>query len=215
MHIKRKTIENFWPIQRTGSKYVAVPSHDQRSALPLIIVIRDLLAMVKTKKELKKLLNEKKITVNEKIVRETNYPLRLYDSLGFPSLKKYYKISLKKRFVVIPASESEAREKIVKVIGKKLLPGKKVQLHLTGGRTVLSNEKADVGDFAVIDLLKNKITKIIQLKKDTEILVIAGKHIGKTGKIKEIAKEGAAVVATIKTHDGEIKANIKNVFAKE
>ena len=61
MHIKRKTMPKFWPVARTGSKYMAVPSHEQRSSVPLIMVIRDMLKLVKNKKELKKVMNEKKI----------------------------------------------------------------------------------------------------------------------------------------------------------
>ena len=60
MHIKRKTIGNFWPVQRTGTKWMAVPSHDQRSSMPLVGVVRDVLEIVKSKKELKKLLGKQK-----------------------------------------------------------------------------------------------------------------------------------------------------------
>ena len=56
MHIKRKTIGNFWPVPRTGTKYMAVPSHEENNSLSLILVIRDVLKLVKTKKELKKVI---------------------------------------------------------------------------------------------------------------------------------------------------------------
>ena len=94
MHIKRKTIGNFMPVPRTGTKYMAVPGHNQRDSMSLILVMRDILKLVKTKKELKKVLNEKKVLVNGKIVNETNYPLSLYDVLGLPSAKKYYRVRM-------------------------------------------------------------------------------------------------------------------------
>lgn len=215
MHIKRKTIGKFWPIPRTGSKYLAVPNHEQSDAMPLIIVLRNVLGLVKTKKELKKLLNEKKITVNGKIINETNYPLSLYDVLGMPSTKKYYRVMLKNRYELKEISEKESKDKIYKVIGKKILGAKKVQLNLNHGRNILSNEKINVGDFLKVNLESNKIEEIITLKKGVEVLLVAGKHLGKSGKIEEISKEGDSTVAVIKTKEGEIKANINNVFATQ
>lgn len=214
MHIKRKTIEKFWPVPRTGTKYMAVPSHEQRNSMPLILVMRDVLGLVKTKKELKKILNEKKILVNSRIVKETNYPIALFDSLSIPSVKKYYRINLKNRYELIPISEEESKLKIYEIINKNTLPGKKVQLNLNQGRNILSNEKAEVGNYVAVDLTKNKITKVVSLKKDVAVLVIAGKHYGEEGKIKEIVSSGDQKVAIIKTSKGEIKANLKNIFVK-
>jgi len=216
MHIKRKTIGNFWPIQRTGDKWMAVPTHNQRNSMPLMIVARDVLKIVKSKKELKKILNEKKIIINGKIVKETNYPIGLFDSLSIPLMKKQYKVVLKnKRFDFVEVSEKQSETRVYKVIGKRQMAGKKVQVNLSNGRNILTSEKIAVGDFVVMDNLKNKILKIISLKKDVEVLVIAGKHTGKSGKIKEILKAGENSVAEIKTKEGEIKANIKNIFAIE
>jgi hypothetical protein len=39
--------------------------------------------------------------------------------------------------------------------------------------------------------------------------------MGKRGKIKEIVKEGENLVARIASKEGEINANIKNIFASE
>jgi len=213
MHIKRKTIPNFWPVPKTGTKYLAVPNHEQGKALSVILITRNILEIVKTKKELKKLLNEKKISVNGKIINEVNYPVCLFDVISFPTIKKHYRLMLKKRYTLAPISEKEAETKIYKVIGKTMLPNKKIQINLSQGRNIISHEKINSGDFVEIHLLNNKIMKIIPLKKDVEILVVAGKHIGKTGKIKDILVEGSGKVAVIKTKEGEVKANIDNIFA--
>ena len=193
---------------------MAVPSHNQRSSMPLVGAIRDVLGIVKSKKELKKLLNEKKITVNGKIVRETNYPVSFADILGFPSIKKHYTVTLKnKRYEFVEIPESHAGSRIYKVIGKKLLGVKKIQLNLSSGRNILTSDKIKIGNFVLVDNAKNKIMKVIEMKKDTEVIVIAGKHTGKTGKVKDVLKEGENLVAVIKTKEGEIKANVKNIFA--
>ena len=203
------------PVPRTGTKYMAVPSHNQTESMSLILVMRDILKLVKTKKELKKILNEKKILVNGKIVKETNYPVTLFDSLAIPSVKKFYRVNLKNKYELTPASESTVGNRIYEVIGKKILPGKKVQLNLSQGRNVISSEKINVGNYVVVDFAKNKITKVISLDKGVEVIVIAGKHSGAEGKIKEILTSGEQKVAVIKTHKEEIKSNVKNIFVKE
>lgn len=216
MHIKRKTIPTFWPVRRTGTKYMAVPTHNQRNSMPLIIVARDILEIVKSKKELKKVLNEKKIIINGKIVREPNYPISLFDSVSIPSVNKYYRATLNnKKMELTQIKENEANSRIYKVIGKTQLSGKKVQLNLGNGRNILSSENVKTGNFIILDNVKNKILKTIALEKDVSVMIVKGKHAGKSGKIKEIVKEGENVIGKIKSVAGEISTNIKNLFAIE
>jgi ribosomal protein S4E len=178
--------------------------------------MRDVLKLVKIRKELKKLINEKQIAVNGKIIKEINYPLMLYDSITLLNIKKNYKlVMVGKRLSVVEASEKEASHKLYKVLGKKVLSEKIIQINLNQGKNIISDEKLNVGDFVVLNNKENKITKTITLKKDTDVLVIAGKHMGKNGSIKELLEQGNEKVALIKTSLGEIKTNIKNVFVKE
>lgn len=215
MHIKRKTISNFWPMAKTGTKYMAVPSHNQENSVPLVMLVRDVLKLVKTMKEMEKVLREKKIMVNGKIVIEPNYPLAFGDSLSIPSVKKYFRVELKgRRFELKPSNEKEMEVRVYKVIGKKILPGKKVQINLDNSRNVLSNEKIKTGDFAVMNNITNKILKIISMEKGAEVVVVRGKHCGKEGKIVEIKKEGENTIAQIKTKTEEINVNLEVVYAK-
>ncbi|MBD3252460.1 hypothetical protein GF386_01895, partial [Candidatus Pacearchaeota archaeon] len=94
MHLKRNKIEKFWPIPRKGTKYLAIPKHNHKDSIPLIIIMRDLLGLVRNKKELKKIINEKKIKINNKEIRETNYPVSLFDVLSLESIGKNYKAIL-------------------------------------------------------------------------------------------------------------------------
>lgn len=216
MHIKRKTIPAFWPISRTGTKYMAVPIHNKNDSLPLIIVMRDILDLVKTKKEMKKIVHEKKILVNGKLINSINYPLSLFDTLAIPSVKKFYRAELNgKKINFSEIKESEVNIKMFKVIGKTTLPGKKVQINFNGGKNLLSNEKINVGDFALIDMTNNKIKNHVVLGKNTSVLVVEGKHKGKSGKIKEIFKEGENIIAKIESKLEEISTNIDKIYAIE
>ena len=213
MHKKRITIAKTWLIPRTGTKYVAFSMSDNNKSMPLIIALRDSLKFVKTKRELKLLLNSKQILVNGKIVREINYPVNLFDSITLIPAKKSYREVLKaKKIGFEEVSEKESTEKIYKVIGKKILPGKKIQINLSDGKNILSSEKINTGDFIVLDNLKNKILKIKQLKEGEDVIITAGKHIGKTGKIKKIEEQGERKIAELDSKHEKIRTEAKNLF---
>ena len=73
---------------------MADPSHNKQESIPLVIIVRDILKLVQTKKELKKILNEKQILINKKIIRDTNYPINLFDILTIVAEKKNYAVNL-------------------------------------------------------------------------------------------------------------------------
>ena len=130
MHLKRSNVSKFWPIPRKGTKYVAVPTHNKKEAVPLITIIRDVLRLVRTKKELRRVLNEKQILINNKIIKETNSPVCLFDVISIPAMKKNYRamLSEKKRMILEEISEKDAETRIYRVMGKKVLSKKKIQL---------------------------------------------------------------------------------------
>ena len=67
-----------------------------------------------------------------------------------------------------------------------------------------------------IEVAKNKILKVIPLEKNVSVVVVEGKHIGKSGKIAELTKEGENLIAKIRTKSGEeISSNVNNIFVTE
>lgn len=207
----------FWPMPKTGNKYLAVPSHEQRNSMPLIIVVRDMLKLVKNKKELQDALNKKSIEVNGKAVIEKNYPVALFDSVSITPANKHYRAVLNnKRMDLAEIKKEDIGIRICKVIGKKTLAAGKTQLNLNLGRNIISDNKIKVGDFVLMDVIKNKILKAIPLEKETKIVIVKGKHIGKNGKIRDLSKEGDNLIAKIKISSGEeISSNVNNLFASE
>src|SRR3989344_2038170 len=181
MHLKRNKLEKFWSIPRKVTKYLAVACHNQKESVPLVVIMRDMLKLVKNKKELKKILNEKQIKINQKEIRETNYPVCLFDIINLPNIKKNYKASLSKtkKMIFEEISDKESQAKILKVINKKLLPNKKIQFNLMYGENIISNEKIKTGDSILLDLKNKKIIKIIPMEAGRKAFVIKGKHMGK------------------------------------
>jgi small subunit ribosomal protein S4e len=188
MHLKRHFTNKSWPIPRKGTAYVVVPSHSPDSGVPLLIAIRDILGAVKTRKELKKILLEGKVLVNGKKVREDNLTVQLFDKISLKDEKKYYEVEYSKtgKFDLKEISEKDANSKICKVINKKMLKGKQIQINFNDGRNMLSKEKLNIGESIVINLNDNKIEKIMPVKEKAKVLIVKGKHRGSKGDIVEI-----------------------------
>ncbi len=211
-HLNRQNIGKFWSIPRKGTKYLTVASHNQKESIPLVVVARDILKLVENKKRLKRALNEKQIFVNHKEIRETNYPICLFDILTIG--KKNYKANLleNKKMIFNEISDKDAKTKIYKVINKKLLGRGKIQLNLMQGKNIINDEKIKVGDSVVVNLKDNKIVKIISLEKDRTAFAIKGKHTGNYGKIIEIMERGGKKIAKIESKQGRINVWVKNII---
>lgn len=215
MHQKRNTIKKFFPIPKKGTKYVAVSSHNANESIPLVVVMRDILKFVANKKELKKALNDKQIKINGREIRETNYPVCLFDIVSVNEKSYRAVLSNTKKMTFEEIGEKETKTKVFKVLNKKILPGKHIQLNLSHGKNIISKEKASVDDSVLLNLEDNKIIKIIPLEKGSRAFVIEGKHMGKEGKIDEIMERGGKKLAKISGGKERINVWVKNLIVTE
>jgi len=214
-HLKREMMPKNWPIPRKGTTWVVRPSSNLESGIPILIALRDILKLGKNRKEVKKMLQEKNILVNGKIAREEKNSLTLFDVLEIVSSKKNYRISLteKGKFKLNEISESDAEHKVSKIVNKKMLKGKKIQLNMLDGRNILTDVKCKTNDSVLINFKNKKIEKCLELKEKAKVLVFGGKHAGAKGKIENIDDKHKIVELS----DGEkkIKALIKHLIVTE
>lgn len=198
MHLKRNEVPGTWPIARKGTKFVVVPSRNKREGIPLLILIRDMLKLGKNRKEVRRILQTGKIKVNGKVARDEKFSLVLFDILSIG--ENNYKLGLEnKKFKL---QETKEKEKIAKITGKKILKGNKVQISLNDGRNLLTKEKMNIRDSLAINF-EGKITRKIELKENSKVVVIKGKYIGKEGKVEKFNKKEATVLI------GKSKINLK------
>ncbi|MBI2628780.1 hypothetical protein HYW74_01720, partial [Candidatus Pacearchaeota archaeon] len=177
---------------------------------PLLIIMREILGIVKTRKELKKILNEKKVKINGLAIKEDKTSLALFDVISIENLKKNYKLTFSKmgKFSLAEIKENEISGKICKVIGKKMLKGKKIQINFNDGRNLISRESANIGDSAIINFKEKKIEKILPVKEKSIVMVIKGKHLGEVGEIINVNNDKL----TIKEKDKEFETVKKEVI---
>jgi len=183
MHLKRLNTPKRWNLSKKQTVFIARPrpgSSSKLMSLPLIVVLRDNLKLISTKSEAKSLINEKKIMVNSKPMMDLNYPIGLFDVITIAVINANYRMVLdyKGGLKPIKISEDESSLKLLKLENKKRLKKGQIQLNFSGGKNLISKDKVKINDSVLFDLKKNKIVKVLPIKKGSKVLVIKGKHAG-------------------------------------
>ncbi|MCL5018416.1 MAG: hypothetical protein M1416_01465, partial [Candidatus Pacearchaeota archaeon] len=183
--------------------------------VPVLVALRDMMEIVQNRKEAKKAIHSRHILLNEKAVIDEKNNIQLFDTVSIVPLKKSYRLELSKngKFYFNEIKENEASKKIAKIINKKMLKGKKIQLNLSDGRNFISDMKCNVNDSVSINLKEGKIEKCIPLKEKSKIVIFAGKHLGDKGEIMNINAEEKT--AKINSEGKEMNILIKQLMATE
>ncbi|MCX8194186.1 MAG: S4 domain-containing protein [Candidatus Pacearchaeota archaeon] len=214
MHLKRIAAPKSWPILRKEKVFVAVGKspHKLELSLPLIVIFRDLLKIANNTREIKKIISEKNVFINNKIVKDVNFRAGLFDRIYVKKLEKYFSIYLteKGKLEVREINKEKSEIKPCKIIGKKTLKGGKTQINCSDGRNFITSDKFEVGDGIIVNLKNNKIIKRIGFERGNFALIIKGKNKGAHGKIEEINN-----IVTIKYKDKKIKIPKENLFVIE
>lgn len=190
-HLKRISAPKTWILNRQVRTFTIRPkpgAHALSEGLSLGSIVRDELKLASTLTETKKVLINNEILVDGKRRKEYQFMVGLFDVVKVPLLKHSYRVILdqKGRIKIVLIPEAESSIKVCKVVGKKVLSGKKLQINLHDGKNVLSDVKVNVGDSVVVTLPEFKIKEVLPLTSGATIFLTRGKHHGDLGKFKTI-----------------------------
>ncbi len=200
-HLKRIATPRTWSLARKEEKFIVRPhagGHSLDFSMALGMVLRDKLGLVQTLKEGQKMLHAQEVLVDGKRKKDRRDMVGLFDVISIPSIKKYYHItvSTQGKLEVVELSEKDAVTKKAKVVGKHVVPGGKIQLHLHDGKNILYDGAVKVGDTVEFAVGTNEIKKIFKKEIGAEIFLTQGKHAGSTGTLQAIEGELARYVST-------------------
>lgn len=194
-------------------KYIAKHSagpHAINRSTTLVNIIRDQLSLAENSKEVQKVLNKKKIKIDHKTVKDRKRPIGFMDVIQIGD--NYYQAIYDKKGRIVPKeiSKKEAKHKLCKV--KQKTPTKNgIQITLHDGKNMLTDKDVSKESTIQLDLEKNKIKKVLPMKKGAKAAVIGGKHAGKEGKIKEI-KEGTVTRNPLVEFEEGFSTKKENIF---
>jgi len=198
-------------IKRKHGKFFIKPSpgpHPSRFCLPLLHIVRDLLKIVPTHREAKKLIGLGKFKIDGKIICDVTYPIGLMDVLSIVTTNTHYRILPDSHHGLIlhEISEDESLYKLCRLANKTTIKGGQLQLNLHDGRNILiaikdpKKPKEDVYkrmDILKISIPEQEILKVLKFKEDNLALIISGKNIGQVGKIISIKKRFGPKASTV------------------
>ncbi len=195
-HLKRITAPRSWMIVRKGFKFIARPhgSFSMETGMPLIAVLKDVLNLVSTRKEGKRVLNTKEITVNGVRRKDEKFMIGLMDVLTIKDLGKSYRMLLDSNGVLrlLPITGKDAEIRLCKITGKRLVRAGKVQLSLHDGRTCLGELSYSNGDTLVFDF-NGKVTQHLKLEKGVQAYLVGGSNVGRTGLVESLSEGKVSV----------------------
>ena len=212
-HLKRINMPKTWDIQRKSITYIKRPlpgSHGFNYGLALSVVLKDMLKIAKTTKEVKSILNNHDLLVDGIKRKEPKFIAGFLDVVSIPSTKENFRIIFNKKGKLdfIKIDEKESKIKLCKVNGKRMHK-KGLQVNLSDGRNILTDKKdIKVGDSVLIGFPKQEIKNILKLEKGALVILISGKHLGTIAKIEEIKDS----IMKCKNKDSEFETSKKYAF---
>lgn len=192
-HLKRLASPRTWAIKKKNITFITRPNpgpHKIDYQMPVNVVLRDLIGVANSTKEVKFILHNKDCSIDGVLCHDYRRPVGLMDSISIKSTGKNYRmlINKKNKLSLVEIDAKDAASKLVKIRKKTSLKGNKVQLNFTDGRNILIDDvkKYNVGDSLKIDLPSQKITEHLALQKGMTVLLTSGVHAGEKAVIESI-----------------------------
>lgn len=216
-HIKRLASQVTWKQPRkkfAWSVRSRAGPHALKASVPLMVVIRDVLKFADTSKEARNIIARGKVEVDGRIVKDYQRPIGFMDVLSVRDADVAKRVLMDKKgmFVLADLAPAEVSWKLVKVTGKAIAKGGKIQISTHDGRVLLSNEKnVKRGDTLKISIPDQKIVDVYPMAKETSVYVTGGAHKGTITTIKEINVSRSYQENTVESNDN-FTTTMSNVF---
>jgi len=228
-HVKRLSAPRLWPIHKKEARWTvrARPGpHGREECLPILLVLREILGVARTRKEAKLILSEGQFKVDGKVRRDESFPVGLMDVVEIPSMKRAYRILpfLNKGLGLHPIGDAEKGFKLCKIMDKSTVDGGHIQLNLHDGRNLLvrvSNPREAAEDvYATSDVLKVsipdlEILEVVKFEEGAVTMVAHGRNAGRHGKIVSVEKGAGTnpAIVTLEEEGGaKLQTSIDSLF---
>ena len=191
-HQKRLSVPNSWPVERKTEKYTikAGAGPHGEDGVPLLVLLRDVLGYVDSKKEARYALNQDSVLVNGDAISDERRPIGMFDIIAFTEREEYYRVFPDEggRLALTPIDGDAAGSRLGKIIRKEQVTGGDFQLTLHDG-TNIRVEDADeysTNDSLVIDNDDKSIVAHFTYEEGALVTAVDGQHAGDIGEIDEI-----------------------------
>ena len=191
-HQKRLSVPNSWPVERKTATWTvkAGAGPHGESGVPLLVLLRDVLGYVDTKKEARYALNEGNVLVNGDAVADERRPIGMFDILAFTEREEYYRVFPDEggRLALTPIDVEAADSRLGKVVSKQQVTGGDFQLTLHDGSNLVVEDGSQYStkDSLVVDNETKDVVAHFPYEEGALVTAVAGLHAGEIGTVEDI-----------------------------
>jgi len=191
-HQKRLSVPNSWPVERKTATYTvkAGAGPHGEDGVPLLVLLRDVLGYVDSKKEARYALNQGAILVNGDPITDERRPIGMFDIVAFPERGEYYRVFPDEggRLALTPIDSDSADSRLGKIVNKEQVSGGDFQLTLHDGTNVRVEDASEysTNDSLVVDNDSKEIVAHFVYEEGALVTAVDGQHAGQIGTGEEI-----------------------------
>jgi small subunit ribosomal protein S4e len=191
-HQKRLSVPKSWPVERKTETFTvsADAGPHGEAGVPLLIVLRDVLGYVDSRKEARYALNQGSIEINGSTITDEERPVGMFDILSFTEREEHYRVFPGEggRLALTAIDADAADSKLGKIVSKTTVSGGDVQLGLHDGATLIVDdaETYSVDDSIVVANDGDDIVAHFEYEEGALVTAVDGAHAGEIGQVDEI-----------------------------
>ncbi|UPV75009.1 30S ribosomal protein S4e [Halorussus limi] len=190
-HQKRLSVPKSWPVERKTDTFTvkADSGPHGEDGVPLIILLRDVLGYVQSRKEARYALDQGNVLVNGDENAAEDRPIGMFDIVAFTEREEYYRVFPDEggRLTLTPIDGDDAESKLGKIEDKTMISGGRTQLNLHDGQNILvEDDEYSAGDSVVVSNDDDEIVAHFPYEEGSLVTAVRGSHAGDIGEVTEI-----------------------------
>jgi small subunit ribosomal protein S4e len=207
-HQKRLSVPKSWPVERKTDVFTvkADSGPHGEDGVPLVVLLRDVLGYVDSKKEARYALSHDSILINGEPINDEQRPIGMFDIVAFPGREEYYRVFPDEggRLALTEIDADDADSRLGKIEGKRQVPGGDTQLTLHDGTNILAEESEySTNDSVVVDNDDKSVVAHFPYEDGALVTAVSGNHGGKIGEVTDIdvTPGSGSNIVTVETDD--------------
>ncbi len=216
MHQKRLSAPKTIKVPRKIAKWIVKtsPGPHNKNAVPLLVVVRDLLKLADNAREARRIIASGEILVDGRVRKDYKFPVGLFDVISIPKLNKTYRMLFDEKGRYIPKEVEDGNLKLYKIKNKTVVRGGKIQLNLFDGTNILADNSYKTKDSILLKIPEKEIVDHLKFEEGALVMIVGGTHAGEIGHIKEykVVRGSAPNLVTIEGEKGTITTIEDHVF---
>ena len=207
MHQKRLSAPKTYKIPRKVKKWIVKPSPGPhyKTAIPLLILVRDYLKLADTGREARRIIASGNILVDGIVRKDYKFPVGLFDVVSIPKMDLNYRIIFDENGRYVPIEVEDYDKKLYRINNKTMIRGGRIQLNLFDGTNILATNEYKTKDSILMKIPEKEILQHLKFEEGALVMVTGGTHAGEIGRLKsyKIVRSSAPNLVTIEVEGRE------------